>query len=97
MDIRLAQLEVVFSNLPKMSPKISKKFFQQNGRSDAEICKKNNLDRIKGILSPHQRSNEKRAPGWLFDIGDEILPNYMGISSYTVLRIPINQPVFHGK
>ncbi len=26
-------------------------------------------------------SKEKRAPGWLFDIGDEILPNYMGIIS----------------
>ena len=24
-------------------------------------------------------SHEKRAPGWLFDIGDEILPNCMGI------------------
>ena len=23
-------------------------------------------------------SNEKK-PGWLFDIGDEILPNYIGI------------------
>ena len=26
-----------------------------------------------------QLSNEKRAPGWLGYIGDEILPMYMGI------------------
>ena len=26
-------------------------------------------------------SNEKRAPGYLLYIGDEILPNYMGIIS----------------
>ena len=28
-------------------------------------------------------------PGWLFDIGDEILPKYMGIISETIIRIPI--------
>ncbi len=26
----------------------------------------------------HHLSNEKRAPGYLLYIGDEILPNYMG-------------------
>ena len=29
----------------------------------------------------HMLSNEKRAPGWLGYIGDEILPSYIGIIS----------------
>ncbi len=32
----------------------------------------------------------KKGP-WLFRVGDEILPSYIGI-----IRMPINQPVFHG-
>ena len=27
-------------------------------------------------------------PGWLFDIGDELLPNYMGIINNANIRIP---------
>ena len=36
-------------------------------------------------------SNEKN-PGWLGNIGDEILPRYIGIIM-TIIRILINQPV----
>ena len=41
-------------------------------------------------------SNEKRAPGWLGYIGDEILPSYIGII-INHCKDPIKQPVFHGK
>ncbi len=43
----------------------------------------------KPVSSPEQYS---RAPGWLFDIGDEILPNYMGsiISQYKHPYKPIS-------
>ena len=37
-------------------------------------------------------SNEKRAPGCLGYIGDEILPSYIGIIINHEIRIPINQP-----
>ncbi len=43
-----------------------------------------------------QLSNEKD-PGYLLYIGDEILPNYMGIIIDHEIRIPINQPGFNGK
>ena len=39
-------------------------------------------------------------PGWLFDIGDEILPNYMGIiirqKKYIKKHPVINEPGFNG-
>ena len=35
-------------------------------------------------------------PGWLFDIGDEILPNYMGIIISRYKDPVFNQSVFHG-
>ena len=36
-------------------------------------------------------------PGWLFDVGDEILPNYMGISFFADIRIPsLTNQDFHG-
>ena len=38
-------------------------------------------------------SHEKRAPGWLGYIGDEILPSYIGIIIHHEIRIPINHPV----
>ena len=34
---------------------------------------------------------QRKIPGCLGYIGDEILPSYVGI------RIPMKQPVFHGK
>ena len=37
-----------------------------------------------------QMSNEKRAPGWLGHIGDDELPNYIGIITIHEIRIPIN-------
>ena len=37
---------------------------------------------------------QQGAPGWLFYVGDEIQPSYMGI--IVSLRIPINQPVYKG-
>ena len=37
-------------------------------------------------------SNEKRAPGWLGFIGDEILSSYIGIIINHEIRIPRNQP-----
>ena len=44
-------------------------------------------------------SNEKRAPGWLAYIGDEILPNYIsGLFHELWNKDPvINQPGFNGK
>ena len=39
-------------------------------------------------------SHEKRAPGWLGYIG---VPSYIGIIIGHEIRIPIKQPVFHGK
>ena len=41
-------------------------------------------------------SNEKNT-GCLACIGDEILPNYIGIIINHEIRIPINQPGFNGK
>ena len=42
-------------------------------------------------------SNEKH-PGWLGYVGDDILPNYMGIIKNHEIRIPsLNQPGFNGK
>ena len=44
-----------------------------------------------------QLSNEKRAPGCLGFVGDDILP--MLYRDYFInhdVRIPTNQPVFHG-
>ena len=38
-------------------------------------------------------SSVQGAPGWLFDIGDEKLPNYMVIIIFAIIRIPINQSV----
>ncbi len=44
-------------------------------------------------VTTFQVSNEKN-PAWLFDIGDEKLPNYMGIViNHYIIRIPIKQPV----
>ena len=49
-----------------------------------------------------QVSNEKRAPGYLLYIGDDILPNYIGMMMIIIIiiikltnyiGIPINQPV----
>ena len=37
-------------------------------------------------------SNEKRAPGCLGYIGDDILPSYVGIIVNNEIRIPIQQP-----
>ena len=43
-------------------------------------------------------SHEKRAPGWLDYIGDEILPSYyIGILINDYKDAGINEPVFHGK
>ena len=44
-------------------------------------------------------SHEKRAPGWARVIfrGWNFLPSYIGILINHEIRIPINQPVFHGK
>ena len=39
-------------------------------------------------------NHEKRAPGWLFDIGDEMLPSYMGIIWDSPV---IKQAGFNGK
>ena len=39
---------------------------------------------------------KKRAPGCLGFIGDEQLPSYLGIIINHEIRIPINQPGFHG-
>ena len=41
-------------------------------------------------------SNEQN-PGWLGYVGDEILRNYGDYNKNHEIRIPINQPVFHGK
>ena len=57
----------------------------RQGRSSGPSRGENNL------------SNEKRAPGWLGYIGDDILPSYIGIIIKYDIRIPINHPVFHGK
>ena len=45
------------------------------------------------------RSMKKAATlvGWLGFIGDVKLPSYIGIRINHEIRIPINQPVFHGK
>ena len=40
-------------------------------------------------------SNETKVPGCSVYIGDEVLPSYIGI--YAIIKIPKNQPVFHGK
>ena len=48
------------------------------------------------FLFTAQVSNEKN-PGCLVYIGDKKLPSYIGILINHEIRIPINQPVFHGK
>ena len=58
-----------------------------------------------GILATMTHLSHEKNPGWLGYIGDYmgiILPSYIGIISYPIIinheiRIPINQPVFHGK
>ena len=35
-------------------------------------------------------------PGWLFDIGGEMLLDYMGIIVGQLVRIPVNQSGFNG-
>ena len=40
-------------------------------------CKREQVD----LALEDHLSNVQGAPGWLFDIGDDILPNYMGIIS----------------
>ena len=41
---------------------------------------------------------EKRPPGsWLFRVGDEILPRYVGKTTNHEIRITIKQPGFNGK
>ena len=42
-------------------------------------------------------SNEKRAPGCLGYIRDEIQDPVMWGLKYAIIRLPIGQPVFHGK
>ena len=41
-------------------------------------------------------SNEKRAPGCLGYIGDDILPSYVGSITNHEIRTPIKQPGFNG-
>ena len=47
-------------------------------------------------VTKQQLSSEKRPPGCLEYIGDEILPSYIGIKISHEIRIPINQPGFNG-
>ena len=49
------------------------------------------------VLDGSQMSSEKKKPGWLDYIGDEIPPRYIGIIINHEIRIPVNQPGFNGK
>ena len=46
---------------------------------------------------PWDHVSDDKNPGCLGYIGDEILPSYIGIIIFPIIRIPIKQPVFHGK
>ncbi len=46
---------------------------------DLEAWKAQGIRSLKWNPFRHNLSSVQFTPGWLFDIGDEILPNYMGI------------------
>ena len=54
------------------------------------------IDEMEGAFVS-KLSNEKRAPGCLGFIGDYTIQLYGDYKKKTIIRIPIKQPVFHGK
>ena len=63
------------------------------GKKDTCLEIDGETSQLEGWFFKFQVSNEKRAPGCLGYVGDEILPSYIGILISHDIRIPINQPV----